>query len=115
MRGVKQKLVLSWPPSVNNYWRQYQGRTLLSKAGRLYKKSPAPPFKPYSSQDRLKVSIDYYPPSKVARDLDNHAKACLDLLMHWGVIPDDSQIDELHLYRLDIERPGRAEVTLEVL
>ena len=108
----EQTLILGWPPSVNGYWRQFQGRTILSKAGRLYKKSPAPTFEPYAAQDRLRVDIEYYPPSKASRDLDNHAKACLDLLMHWGVFPDDSQVDELHLYRRSIERPGRAEVTI---
>jgi len=110
-----QRLVLGWPPSVNGYWRQFQGRTILSKAGRLYKQSPAPSFQRYTAQDRLAISIEYYPPSKAARDLDNHAKAVLDLLMHWGVFPDDSQVDELHLYRRDIQRPGRAEVTISKL
>ena len=114
-RPIEQKLVLSWPPSVNGYWRCFRNRAVLSKAGRLYKQSAPPPFSPYTDRDRLAVSIDFYPPTKRRLDLDNHAKACCDLLQHWRVFPDDSQIDELHLYRLDVEKPGRAEIRIKVL
>ena len=30
-------LVLPFPPSMNTYWRNFRGRTVLSKAGREYK------------------------------------------------------------------------------
>ena len=32
-------IVLPWPPSVNAYWRTVQGRTMVSKKGRIYKQA----------------------------------------------------------------------------
>ena len=31
------KLVFPWPPTVNTYYRNVKGRTIMSKAGRMYR------------------------------------------------------------------------------
>lgn len=53
----------------------------------------------------IAVSIRYYFATKRKRDLDNQNKLVLDALS--GIVyADDSQIDELHLYRrFDKENP----------
>lgn len=101
-----QKIRIPWPPSVNSYWRTFRGRTILSQKGRVYKKTQPPAFLAYTHSDRLQVDLHLYPPSKARRDLDNHAKACLDLLQLWGVFPDDSQIDVLTLRRMEVSPPS---------
>ena len=32
------ELTLPWPPSVNRYWRTFQGRMIISADGRAYRK-----------------------------------------------------------------------------
>ncbi|NBW23084.1 MAG: RusA family crossover junction endodeoxyribonuclease, partial [Caulobacteraceae bacterium] len=40
-----------------------------------------------------------FPPDKRKRDLDNVLKSLLDALTHANVWDDDSQIDDLRIYR----------------
>ena len=35
------ELTLPWPPSVNRYWRTFQGRMIISAEGRSYRKAVA--------------------------------------------------------------------------
>lgn len=93
-----------WPPSVNHAWRHVGNRTLISAAGRdfrreiqkygtllrLEKKLPLE-----SILGKLDVSIILYPPDSRRRDLDNYFKAPLDALTHAKVWGDDSQIKRL--------------------
>jgi len=119
------KLTLPWPPSLNQYYRHCviplksgRGRsvTLISKPGREYR---AEVMRIASGglalSGRLAVTLELYPPDKRARDVDNHAKAVLDALTHSGVWGDDSQLDELHIYRREIKRGGELVVTIEVM
>lgn len=93
---------LPYPPSLNRYYRTFQGRILLSREGRLYKEEVAA----YALTQRLtpisgpvKLSLAVFRPQKRG-DLDNTTKALLDALngITWN---DDSQIVEMHLYRGD--------------
>ena len=34
-------LTMPWPPSVNKYWRTFQGRMIISAEGRSYRKAVA--------------------------------------------------------------------------
>lgn len=96
-------LTLPWPPSTNVYYRNIDGKTLISAAGRQYRKDVADQVliqrgaKLY--QGRLGVDIVAHVPDKRRRDLDNILKAVLDSLTHAGVYADDSQIDELNVKR----------------
>lgn len=93
-----------WPPSVNHGWRHVGNRTLLSAAGRDFRRE----IEKYVSMLRcekklplesitgdLDVTIILYPPESRKRDLDNYFKAPLDAMTHSRVWGDDSQIKRL--------------------
>lgn len=110
-------LNIPWPPSVNSYYRTVQGRTLLSKRGRLYKESVLRAVLTQRGQirttQRLEVDIMLHPPDRRRRDLDNLCKAIQDAMQNAGVFIDDSQIDKLALTRSTIEKGGLAIVTVK--
>lgn len=112
-------ITLPYPPSVNTYWRQWQGRTLLSEKGRAYREAVAAccyadDLKPIGG--RLAVSIAAFMPDNRVRDLDNICKAVLDGLAHGGAYADDGQIDDLRIVRGGVDKAApRIEVTLRPL
>lgn len=95
-------LTLPWPPSVNKYWRTFQGRMIISAEGRSYRKAVADQVlmqraaKHYAG--KLRVVIEAYRPDNRRRDLDNLLKAALDGCTHAGVWEDDSNIVDLRIY-----------------
>lgn len=111
-------MALPFPPSVNRIWRQWKGRTLLSKEGREYRKRVADMVfmeRPETfGRRQLRVVIAAYLPDKRRRDLDNLSKAPLDSLQAARVFDDDSQIIDLRIYRAGVDRDNpRLEVRLE--
>ncbi|NBW20709.1 MAG: RusA family crossover junction endodeoxyribonuclease [Caulobacteraceae bacterium] len=50
----------------------------------------------------VRVVIEAFPPDRRKRDLDNILKSLLDALTHAGVWEDDSQIEDLRIYRSTI-------------
>jgi crossover junction endodeoxyribonuclease RusA len=98
-------LTLPWPPSVNKYWRTFQGRMIISAEGRSYRKAVADQVliqrgaKNYTGE--LCVQIEAFRPDKRRRDLDNLLKAVLDGCTHAGVWEDDSNIVDLRIYWAD--------------
>lgn len=100
------EIALPWPPSVNRYWRTFQGRMIISAEGRSYRKAVADQVliqrgaKHYDQ--KLKVEIEAFRPDNRRRDLDNLLKAVLDSLTHAGVWEDDSNIVDLRIYWADI-------------
>ena len=106
-------LTLPWPPSVNHYWRSFQGRVLISKAGREYRdlvSLMAGAHRPCLG--RLAVEIVAHPPDHRRRDLDNIAKAMLDAMQHAGLYEDDSQIDRITITRGKIMPDGVVSVVV---
>jgi len=98
-------LTLPWPPSVNKYWRTFQGRMIISAEGRSYRKAVADQVliqrgaKHYTG--KLRVNIEAFRPDNRRRDLDNLLKAVLDGCTHAGVWEDDSNIVDLRIYWAD--------------
>ncbi len=97
-------LTLPWPPTVNHYWRNVSGRTLISRKGREYREAVgwavrAAKASPWPESARLCVAIEAQAPDKRRRDLDNLPKSVLDALTDAGVWADDSQIDDLRIWR----------------
>ena len=99
-------IVLPWPPSVNSCWRTVNGRTMVSKKGRIYKQAAtravlaAGAYKHLPG--RLRVKLTAYPPDRRRRDIDNLTKLALDSMQVAGVYLDDSQIDELTIIRAEV-------------
>jgi len=109
---------LPWPPSVNHYYRRVGARTLISSAGRKFRRQVAqilasrclPPI-----VGRMAMTIEVYPPDRRRRDIDNLLKAVLDACQHGGAFPDDSRIVWLLIYRAQIVPGGRVVVTIHNL
>lgn len=106
------QIVLPWPPSINNYWRSYRGRVVISAKGRAWlKEAEIALLEQRIPRDRishkLSVSIDQFPPDRRRRDIDNPYKVAGDLLVKAGVIEDDSLIYSLSMQRFDPEPPGK--------
>lgn len=99
------ELSLPFPPSVNTYWRNFNGRMLISKKGREYRQAVADQVliqrgaKHY--EGKVKLTIEAFRPDKRKRDLDNLLKAPLDALTHAGVYMDDQLIVDLRIYWAD--------------
>jgi crossover junction endodeoxyribonuclease RusA len=99
-------IYLPWPPSVNSYYMtvgRTRGLKRISKAGRefrmlaetaIYEQGILEPL-----TDKLNVEVILYPPDNRRRDLDNYMKALLDACTVGGLWEDDSQIDQLAIYR----------------
>jgi crossover junction endodeoxyribonuclease RusA len=96
------EFTLPWPPSVNTYWRNFDGRMIISAKGREYRETVGDQMTlqkmVYRFSGPLRVVIEAYRPDKRRRDLDNLLKATLDGLAHAGVYEDDSQIVDLRIY-----------------
>ena len=110
------ELILPFPPSVNTYWRNFQGRMLISKKGREYRKAVADEIliqkgnKHYKG--KIKLTIEAWRPDNRKRDLDNLLKAPLDALTHAGVYVDDHLIVDLRIFWAD-GKGGRIKVKVE--
>lgn len=115
------RLILPYPPSANRQWRSPGGQVKLSQAARAFRQNVYAAVvdqRAGSLSGRLVYSVTAHPPDKRQnRDLDNVAfKAVLDALEAAGVIPNDSQVVELHAYWGNVDRPhGRLEVELTAL
>ena len=107
------EVTLPWPPSVNTYWRhKVTGRlatVYISAEGKAYRKAvndlvmEAAMVQRYlKAAGPVRVVIEAFPPDRRKRDLDNILKSLLDSLTHAGVWEDDSQIEDLRIYRSTI-------------
>ena len=101
-----RELVLPWPPTVNTYYRNVAGKTLISAKGREYRAAVADQVLIQRGAKhltgRLSVDIEAHVPDRRNRDLDNLFKAVLDSLTKAGVWDDDGQIDELSIKRMPV-------------
>lgn len=93
-RQTEVRIVLPWPPSLNNMFLNVKGRGRVRSenyrkwaqdAGWLLLSQH-----PYKFKDPVRVRVELNPPNARAFDLDNRNKALLDLLVEHGVIVDDS-------------------------
>ena len=112
-------LRLPLPPSVNSYWNNWRGRTILSKQGREYKKTVseyvAEHNVPKLGGARLCAFITIFARDRRKIDLDNRLKGLLDALQDAGVYDDDNQIDEIRIVRGKIKSGGECVIVISVL
>ena len=110
------EITVPWPPSVNRYWRQFQGRMIISAEGRKYREAIIQQVFIEGLVKRLtgdlKVTIEAFRPDERRRDLDNLLKSTLDALAHAGLYEDDSQIRDLRIYWA-AEKGGKLNITIE--
>ncbi len=118
---------LPLPPSANHHWRMFviqkAPRMILSAAGREYIQAvarcwnssrSATPWEPLTGPLKVTATIHYLDRRKI--DLDNRMKPLLDALTKCGAWGDDSQIDELHVFRGPVAPPaGFCDVTIEAI
>lgn len=114
------RLMLPMPPTVNHSSRSDgRGGRVLTEAHRAFREAVqqavAGAGSPRMGSGRLRVVMAFMPPDKRRRDLDNLQKAVSDALQLAGVFDDDSQIDDLRIFRVPCAIPGQAylEVTIE--
>lgn len=114
---VTMQLPLS--PSMNTYWRNFRGRTVLSQAGRDYKLAVQEYVVmhniPKLGSARLQIMITVHPRDKRKIDLDNRLKAIFDALQQAGVYDDDEQFDLIEVSRGSIIQGGRLNIVLSTI
>ena len=112
------KLSLPWPPSINSYWRNFQGRMIISAKGREYRKAVIDLISKEGLavhiEKPMRVTIEAFRPDRRKRDLDNLLKSTIDALAHAGVFKDDSLIHDLRIY-WGPEIAGMLKVDIEVI
>lgn len=118
-------LNLPYPPTVNTYWRRVGGRTIISAAGRRYRKVVKDTIAVYRlcgvpgvttfGRAHLAIEIEVFPPDNQRRDLDNILKALIDSLEHAGLFEDDSQIEKITIWRREVEPEGAVKVSIMTL
>ncbi|MBR9800578.1 RusA family crossover junction endodeoxyribonuclease [bacterium] len=123
------KLVLPFPPSVNDYWgsrvvmrpgKRPFIQTFLPKRGKQFKTDVEAIVRakyPRLTPTKRRVSVHYrlVAPDRRIRDLSNFLKGVEDALTKAGFWEDDSQIDAFSMERGPIEKPGRIEVEITAL
>ena len=117
------QLIWPQPPSLNIYYRTYNGRILLSQKAREYHSMieelclVRDGWEVFHKGDLIHCMITTQPKHKRRFDLDNQLKCLLDSLQRVGAIPDDKQITYLRIE--DGEMPPdcpfeKGQVTIEL-
>jgi crossover junction endodeoxyribonuclease RusA len=112
-------VTLPTPPGANGFYSVFRGRKILSKRARLWRAQVAPLLEaaqatvPRGWPPGVTYAVTYWytPASKrvsaLGPDLDGPLKALMDACTQaqW-IWRDDSQVMEVHAYKLPVARPG---------
>lgn len=111
------RISLPYPPSINNYYRNFNGRIIISKAGREYRQLVESLMRDFGQpmEGKLAVRIEMHPPDNKRRDVDNVLKSLLDALQHGGAYKDDSQIYRLSIEKLTPIKNGYTTIEIEAI
>ena len=111
------ELFLPFPPTVNNYYVKTKRGVFISQKGRKFREAikdavheQIPGFDVLTC--KLLVEVTLFVPDKRIRDLDNYMKALLDSLTQAEVWEDDSQIDQLFIYRGERHYGGSVQISI---
>ncbi len=118
MSATIVRLTLPEPPSANRLWRNGRGRTYTDAAAHEFKLATRVACAKagitrvvFPTGTPVAVTLTWYRQRK-AGDTSNRIKVVEDALN--GIVwDDDKQVSELHVYRVDGQRPGRVEVIVE--
>ena len=85
--------------SVNKYYRSWQGRVLISKDGREFKKEMELHLNNYEKVlGKIQLRLILHFKDRRKRDVDNYAKVLIDCLKN-KLFEDDDQIYELYMQK----------------
>lgn len=113
-RTICRRISLPRPPSLNRYYRHVGNKTLISEDGRAYREWVCSHLKrTMPLQEKIRLVVEFQQTDKRRRDLDNYLKCLLDSMTHAGVYEDDSQIDDLRIYRPTTDELQNLIITLE--
>ncbi|MFH1011488.1 MAG: RusA family crossover junction endodeoxyribonuclease [bacterium] len=99
------RILLPWPPSVNNLYVNVGKARRLTQRGKDYCELVAELLleqgitKRFSKDRRLGIEITAWPPDKRIRDLDNLLKAPCDAMKKAKLYPDDSQFNHILIHK----------------
>ena len=118
---LKLILWIPYPPSMNTYWRNFRGRTVLSAAGREFKKHLSAAVTEKFLEEGIEgfndrpvaVTIILHPRDRRRTDIDNRVKPVLDALEDAGVFDNDSQVELLLVKRDEMRKGGACWVLIE--
>lgn len=114
---TRHEFELPWPPSTNRIWRRAGRHIMLDPKARAYRRlvvAKVGGVEPLAGD--LRLTVDFYPPSRRRRDLGNCEKALTDALQAAGVFEDDFQIKQMRLNMCEPMPPaGLAGVVVEVI
>ena len=104
-------LHLPWPPTVNSYYKVTRhGQRYLDKKVQTFREAVEEALNEQvpglELDDRLFLEVYLFPPDRRKRDLDNYMKGLLDGFTYAKTWVDDSQIDQLHIYRGEVMSDG---------
>lgn len=107
---------LPWPPSANHMFvnagkRRFRGKQYVAFVGMVANIVEREKIVSMGSK-RLAIAIWLHAPNRRKVDIDNRVKPVLDALQRAGVYDDDSQVDELHIYRGEIAKGGYCTVNI---
>lgn len=110
-------LNLPLPPSINSYWGFHGNRRFLTKKANEFKELARIAVKeancPNYYEQRLCISIYLHFADKRKADIDNRVKSLLDALVQTKMLfNDDSQVDELHIFRGENIKGGMCKVII---
>lgn len=92
-----------FPPSLNNYYVKTQRGVRISEKGKKFRAALMRDVEEQiaggQAEGRCLVEIVLWPPCNRRRDVDNFIKAVFDATTHAEVWDDDSQVDQLLVYR----------------
>ena len=103
------ELELPPPPSINHYYRHVGPRVLISRLGRQYRELVNQRLRfarIEKMQGPLALRLDFYPPDRRRRDLDNLFKCLLDALQYAGAYSDDNQIVQITATKREVMPPN---------
>lgn len=99
------------PPSINNYWIKGLNKTNRLSLRALHFNAVMKRFiNPCGYGGKVQVDIQFAPPDRKIRDIDNIVKPIFDSLSKCGLILDDKQVEKLTVERLPVRSGGELTV-----
>jgi crossover junction endodeoxyribonuclease RusA len=87
------------PPTINHYWNHKGARRFMSDRAIEFRRIIKDKCLDERLEGFLAIRIEYYPPDKRKRDIDNILKPILDALQHAQLFADDYQIQKITALR----------------